>query len=720
MKESEELTEMIRKRDGREMKYNRIKIDRAIGLALGETDESIRWSEKEEMELEIENSIKEGDTVEKIQDLVEVGLMKHGLYKTAKAYIGYRLEHDKIRNSKWEMTDLQFDIWSQKYEYEEEGFEGFLDRVSSGNQDVKKLIRQKKFLFGGRILASRGLQHKGRKITLSNCYVLTPPEDNIESIFETGGKLARTFSYGGGCGMHLGKLRPNGSKVNNSAETTSGATSFMELYSMITNIIGQKGRRGALMLSMPISHPDIEEFIDIKNDLNKVTKANISVMITDDFMQAVENGDKYTLSFLIETTNQLIEKEIDARQLFMKFAKSNWDVAEPGALWWDRIEKWNLLSEDEEFKFEGVNPCAEEPLPAGGSCLLGSINLAEFVIAPFTKNAKFDFDKFIIAVKIATKALNEVLDEGLPIHTLKEQRESVEDWRQIGLGIMGLHDMLIKLGIQYGSEESIDLCDEIGLDMINASMQESALLAKEFGSYPKFKLDKILASPFFKENALHDTVELIKQYGLRNSQLLTVAPTGSLSTMLGISGGIESIYQISYTRKTETLNNGEDSFYKVFTPIARQYMDNNNILSEEGLPKDLFVTAMTLNYRERIKMQAVWQNRIDASISSTVNVPKDFSVQDTFDLYIMAWKYGLKGVTIFRDGCRRAGILGNHTDKKVDTSNMSASDLQKILNKQIIKELLEDPTKCPKCGGEMIMAGGCSECLDCGYSPCAV
>ena len=358
MKESDCLKDLknITKRSGKSAEYSRAKIERAIGLALGETDESISWTKKEEMELEIENSIEEGDTVEKVQDLVEVGLMKHGLYKTAKAYIGYRLEHEKIRNSKWEMTDLQFDIWSQKYEYDNEGFEGFLERVSGGNQEIKKLIRQKKFLFGGRILASRGLQHKGRKITLSNCYVLTPPEDNIESIFETGGKLARTFSYGGGCGMHLGKLRPNGSKVNNSAETTSGATSFMELYSMITNIIGQKGRRGALMLSMPISHPDIEEFIDIKNDLNKVTKANISVMLTDEFMQAVENGEKYTLSFIIETTNQLIEKVIDARALFMKFAKSNWDVAEPGALWWDRIEQWNLLSEDDEFKFEGVNP----------------------------------------------------------------------------------------------------------------------------------------------------------------------------------------------------------------------------------------------------------------------------------------------------------------------------------------------------------------------------
>ena len=364
---------------------------------------------------------------------------------------------------------------------------------------------------------------------------------------------------------------------------------------------------------------------------------------------------------------------------------------------------------------------AEEPLPAGGSCLLSSFNLSEFVINPFTNEAEFDYDDFEKAVKTATIAMNEVLDEGLPLHPLKEQRESVTNWRQIGIGIMGLQDMFIKLNIVYGSDESLEISDKISKMMFNSAAQQSSLLAKEYGTYPKYKKDAILSSEFLKVNATLETLDLIKKYGLRNSQLLTIAPTGSLSTMLGITGGLEPLFLISYNRKTETLNNGKDTFYKIFTPIAREYMELYNIKNEEDLPKDLFVTANELNYIKRIKMQATWQTHIDASISSTVNVKNDFTVEDTIDLYLKAWKYGLKGITIFRDGCKRAGILNSNDNKiKTDINSYSAKELQNLLDKQIMKELTENPNKCPKCGGKMINTGGCSECLDCGYSPCAI
>ena len=254
------------------------------------------------------------------------------------------------------MTELQRDIFQQKYEYKKEGFEGFLNRVSGGNEAVKKLMRQKKFIPAGRILANRGLHKDGQKITLSNCYVLSEPEDNIESIFETAGKLARTFSYGGGVGIGISKLRPNGAVVNNSAKHTTGAVSFMELYSLTTGLIGQKNRRGALMLSISCNHPDIEEFIDIKSDLNKVTSANISIQFTDEFMQAVENRDKFVCRFEVEDTKEIIEKEIDAYKFFMKFCYNNWDNAEPGALFWSEIENHHILSEDKDFKYVGVNP----------------------------------------------------------------------------------------------------------------------------------------------------------------------------------------------------------------------------------------------------------------------------------------------------------------------------------------------------------------------------
>lgn len=552
----------------------------------------------------------------------------------------------------WLGTENQLgqDIWERKYRYENETFDEWINRVSGGNSEIANLIKEKKFLFGGRILANRGLENKGRKISLSNCYVIEPPEDNIESIFDCAKKLARTYSYGGGCGVDISKLSPRGAKVNNAAKETTGSVSFMDLYSMVTGLIGQAGRRGALMLSLSCEHPDLGEFIGIKSDLDRVTKANISIRITDKFMAAVKNRTTFTLSFTRLETGETITKEIDAYEMFHKMCEMNWDYAEPGMLFWDRINNWNLLSCDDEFEYAGTNPCAEEPLPAGGSCLLGSINLAEFAC-----DTGFDFESFKHCVKSSVIALNEVLDEGLPLHPLKEQRESVYDWRQIGLGIFGLADLLIKLGIKYGSPEAIDLCDMIGHTMADMAIKTSAVLAKEYGVYPKYKPEAVEQSAFYSKNALGETKELVESFGLRNSQLLTIAPTGSLSTMLGVSGGIEPIFANYYTRKTESLK-GHDEYYKVYTPIVKEYIDKHGLKDDSELP-DYFVTAQTLDYKNRIYMQSIWQSHIDASISSTVNVPNDFTVEQVEGLYMTAWDAGLKGVTIFRDGCKRAGIL---------------------------------------------------------------
>lgn len=556
-------------------------------------------------------------------------------------------------------NQLGQDIWERKYRYENETFDEWIDRVSGGDSEIANLIKEKKFLFGGRILANRGLENKGRKISLSNCYVIEPPEDNIESIFDCAKKLARTYSYGGGCGVDISKLSPRGAKVNNAAKETTGSVSFMDLYSMVTGLIGQAGRRGALMLSLSCEHPDLEEFIGIKSDLDKVTKANISIRITDKFMAAVKNKTPFTLSFTRLETGETITKEIDAYEMFHKMCEMNWDYAEPGMLFWDRINNWNLLSCDDEFEYAGTNPCAEEPLPAGGSCLLGSINLAEFAC-----DTGFDFESFKHCVKSSVIALNEVLDEGLPLHPLKEQRESVYDWRQIGLGIFGLADLFIKLGIKYGSPEAIDLCDMIGHTMADMAIKTSAVLAKEYGVYPKYKPEAVEQSAFYSKNALGETKELVESFGLRNSQLLTIAPTGSLSTMLGVSGGIEPIFANYYTRKTESLK-GHDEYYKVYTPIVKEYMDKYGLKDDSELP-DYFVTAQTLDHKNRIYMQSIWQSHIDASISSTVNVPNNFTVEQVEGLYMTAWEAGLKGVTIFRDGCKRAGILTTSSTEEND------------------------------------------------------
>lgn len=568
----------------------------------------------------------------------------------------------------WLGNDNQLgqDIWHNKYQNNNETFDNWLERVSGGNDDIKQLIIDKKFLFGGRILANRGLAKDGRKLTYSNCYVLSAPEDNIESIFDTAKKLARTYSYGGGVGIDIGKLSPRGAAINNAAKETSGSVSFMDLYSMVTGLIGQAGRRGALMISIPCNHPDLEEFIEVKNDLDKVTKANISVMITDDFMQAVRDRKKYKLAFTRDETGEEITKEVDAYKLFHKLCYNNWNMAEPGMLFFDRISNYNIVSEDPEFEYAGTNPCAEEPLPAGGSCLLGSINLAEFV----DKSGKFDFADFAKCVGIAVVGLNEVLDEGLPLHPLQEQRDSVRDWRQIGLGIFGLADAMIKMGIKYGDKKSIETCDLIGKVMADTALRMSAELALYKNPYPMYNKKFVLESEWIRKNASDETLQVIDNNGLCNSQLLTCAPTGTLSTMLGVSGGIEPIFANYYTRKTESLK-GHDEYYKVYTPIVKDYMDKHGITDDTKLP-DFFVTAQTLNYKDRIDMQAVWQSHIDASISSTINLPNSATVEEVENIYMTAWEKGLKGVTIFRDGCARVGIL---TTSDTDNAPKNSNDL---------------------------------------------
>lgn len=563
-------------------------------------------------------------------------------------------------------NSLGIDIWNRKYKKNNETFDEWLDRVSGNNEAIKALIIEKKFIPGGRILSNRGITNT--RVTYSNCYVITPPEDNIESIFESRKKLARTYSYGGGCGIDLSKLAPAGAKVHNQAEQTTGAVSFMQGYSQTTEEIGQAGRRGALMISLDCHHPDLLDFIDAKTSPDAVTKANISVRVTDDFMEAVINDKDWIMSFTRPETNETITKTARAREIFEKLCKNNWDWGEPGILFWDTISNYNLLEFDDTFEYAGVNPCAEEPLPAGGSCLLSSINLSAFV-----KDKEFDFDDFSETVANGVIYLNEVLEEGLSLHPLEEQRQSVADWRQIGLGIMGLADMLIKMELPYDSEQARQLCEEIGLVMADQALYTSAFLAGHAGSYNNYK-SCVQKSEFLKNNTCESTREVIEAYGLRNSQLLTIAPTGTISTMLGISGGIEPIFANSYTRKTESLH-GHDEYYKVYTPIVKEYMDEHGIKDETELP-NWFCTSSTISPLNRVLMQGVWQKHIDASISSTVNLPEEATIKDVEEIYLNAWKEGLKGITVFRNGCKRLGILTtNNSQEKEEEKGLSRGEI---------------------------------------------
>ena len=566
-------------------------------------------------------------------------------------------------------NQLSLDIYNKKYRNEDETFEDFLDRISRGQSFIKDLIESKKFVFGGRILANRGV--KGRKGSLSNCYVLPPPEDNLESIFNCASQMARTFSYGGGVGIDLSNLRPKGAVIHNAAKEATGPVSFMDLFSQVTQTISQNGRRGATMISLSVNHPDIEEFIDCKTDLERVKYANISVRVTDDFMKAVINkSPNYILSWPTNEyksgictngweLNKLYEvdgvyyKMINPIKLFNKLVENNWNYAEPGILYWDRIEQYNMLDNVEEFNYAGVNPCAEEPLPAGGSCLLGSINLSKFVKDPFTNNASIDWVDLEDTVIASVVALNQVLIEGLTLHPLGIQQESVRDWRQIGLGTMGLADMLIQLGIKYGSPESIKIVDKIYKAIATTAVEESLALAKSLGCYPKCNKGKLVHSSFIRNlNLSASTLGEIADFGLYNSQLLTCAPTGSIGTMFETSTGVEPYFALSYTRKTQSLN-GEDTYYQVDSKIVEDY---KKVTGDIKLP-DYFITSANIDPIDRVKIQAVLQKYTDASISSTVNLPYEATIEDVYNIYTEAWKNNLKGITIYRSGCKREGIL---------------------------------------------------------------
>jgi ribonucleoside-diphosphate reductase alpha chain len=596
-----------------------------------------------------------------------------------------------------ESNTLGIDIWEKKYRFEDESFEEFLDRITGGNEKVKDLIKQKKFMYAGRILANRKLNERGIKVTLSNCYVLPQVEDSIESIWDVDYKLARTLSYGGGAGIDVSKISPDGAVIRNAAKTTSGVVSFMEQFAHTTARISQNGRRGALMLSLDVNHPDIEEFISVKGDLNKIVSANISIRLDSEFMHKVVNDLPHKLTFTRKETGQVIEKEVNAKQLFWRLAKMNWRTAEPGLLFWDNVNNWSLLNGTEDFFFAGTNPCGEQPLPEGGSCLLASINLGAYVLDSFTDKARFDFDSFAKDIPTYVEEMNIVLDEGLPLHPLQVQRDSVTKWRQIGLGVMNIAGMFVYLGMEYGSNESIELSDKIGNIMAKAAIKASSLLAKEHGPYPGFSKDAVLNSPFFKYHQDEELYDLVSKYGLRNSQLLTIAPTGSISTYMNLAGGgIEPIFALKFFRTTKSLH-GKDVSYEVYSDIVQQLLDAKGITEVPSY----VVTSMDLDYHKRIKMQATWQKHIDAAISSTINLPNETTVDEVFDIYVEAWKAGLKGCTVYRAGCEREGILTvEKDDEEMHVTN--------------------DDTKCPDCGGELVASAGCYECHNCGWGKCAL
>ena len=568
-----------------------------------------------------------------------------------------------------EDNKLGHDIWNNKYRYKDETLDEWFDRVSGGNEKLKQLIIDKKFLFGGRTLANRGINKSG---SFSNCYSRGFLKDDLDDLMQASSDIAKTFKAQGGQGVSLSKLRPKGCGINHGQFESDGIIPFMEIYNRTTESISQGGsRKGALIMTLDAWHKEAEDFIKIKSEEGRIQKANLSLEIDDEFMECVktyyETGKIITKHIIKYYSGNKVEYDIVPIQLYKLMMEKAYDWAEPGCIFTNRFRNYNLMEFCEDYNIETCNPCGEQPLPKNGACNLGSINLAQFVVNPFTKIALFNFDNFANAIDIAVEALDTVLDENINNHPLKEQREMAYDYRNIGLGIMGLHDTLIQLGMSYGSEESKQFVDSVCGFMFRRAVIASSKLAKEKGTFPKYN-SNVLKSSIIKKHFTDDDLSILKinRYGLRNCSLLSIAPSGSIGTMLNISTGCEPLFQISYQRKTESLN-GEDMYYDVYAGIAQAYI---NTFNTTNLPT-FFNTSSDVNWKDRIDMQSSMQNHIDTAISSTINLPHDITCDEIEQLYLYAWEKGLKGITIFRDGCKRSGILT--TDTKNDTDNNSGN-----------------------------------------------
>lgn len=568
-------------------------------------------------------------------------------------------------------NQLGIDIWEKKYRYNNETFEEWLDRVSGGNEELRQLIKERKFLFGGRTLANRGTNKKG---SFSNCYSRGFVEDDLDDLMQASKDIAVTFKAQGGQGISLSKLRPKGCGINNGQFESDGIIPFMEIYNRTTESISQGGsRKGALIMTLDAWHKEAEDFIKIKSEEGRIQKANLSLEIDDEFMECVKKyyvtGEKITKHITRNYNGNVIEYDVTPIELYKLMMEKAYDWAEPGCIYTNRFRNYNLMELCDDYQIETCNPCGEQPLPKHGACNLGSINLAEFVINPFMKNAYFDGESFRKAVEIAVEALDVVLDENMNNHPLKEQRDMAYNYRNIGLGIMGMHDFLIKLGITYGTENSKVVIDNVMDLMFRTAFITSSNLARIKGAFPNYS-HKVLSSHIVKNHFTENELVSLGVYenGIRNCSLLSIAPSGSIGTMLNISTGCEPLFQISYKRKTESLK-GKEEFYDVYAGVANEFFD---AIGQNELP-EYFNTSANINWKDRVEIQDVLQRHVDTAISSTINLPYECTLEEIERLYLYAWEKGLKGVTIFRDGCKRVGILttdnSDNKDKKTDAES---------------------------------------------------
>ena len=728
-------------------------------------------------------------------------------------YLGDNVLAQNLYKKKYFIKDLNSDLIESTPEDVFKRLSSFLATVEGTKAKQKKWatkfyeeLFEGRFIPGGRVLAGAGDLYRLK--TLANCFVTKIQRDEIDSIYKAAFECARTYSYGGGIGVDISSLRPKDSIVHNAADSSTGAVSFMELYSLTTGLIGQSGRRGALMLTIDVKHPDIEHFLKVKKVPNWVTNqivdqcnwsgrfdnqeletikkqvmentqvrfANISVKASDEFMQAVDeqreylqgeylvyqkkknnilnnapqdidnihysinipskdisnyalmdsfstfarmknwleqkynvsitkskfsdkmnrdvygdisielNNEEYDLAirqagdfmlyFSSEQTGE-IRRMVKARDIWDQFIEGNYKTAEPGLIFWSTMSKYSPSN------YVGkpiicTNPCAEVPLEDGGACNLGSLNLSCFIENGYEANAKINWDKLAESTAILIRFLDNVVTWNEDLNALEKQKVAARETRRLGLGIMGIADMLNQLGLGYDSKEGIAIITQAMEFITNAAFQASASLAGEKGASPIYSEEEYMKCPFIEAALSKETQSLIRENGIRNIAIMSIAPTGSISNIIkgiqvggknyiGVSGGVEPIFALYYTRRTESFKKNE--FYKVFHSTVQAYIDKMDLREEleaadkiEDILPDYFLrTAHHIKPDKRVEIQGLIQRYIDHSISSTINLPEDVQPEVISDIYLKAWKKNLKGVTIYRDGSRFP-ILSTETE----------------------------------------------------------
>lgn len=757
----------IIKRDGREVEFSIDKLAGAIWKAGKETGEygstgSPQVPDKESLRLAeitvalVEKSLKDKELaqVEKVQDFVEQVLMAAGHYQTAKAYILYRAARSDERRVEriigvkddLDLSPNQLKVLRNRYLLKDEDGKvietpsELFRRVAKNLAVVEKADKRKKveadfyevmsrleFLPAGRTLNNAGTPQS----QLANCFVL-PVEDSMEGIFDAVKWMAMVHQRGGGTGFNFSMLRPKGDVVTKSTGGfATGPVSFMKVFDIATRQVMQGGKkRGANMGILNVDHPDILDFISAKSERGEIENFNISVGVTDDFMKAVDQDKDWHLRN--QRTGEIVQT-IRAKTLMGQLVSMAWRTGDPGLIFLDPINRNNPLLE-KYGRIDATNPCGEQPLHPFDACNLGSINLAKMVNSPSSNSQilklGIDWERLRFVVRTGVRMLDDVIDACK--YPLPQITETVQANRRIGLGVMGWADMLYQLRVPYDSEEGIKLAKKIAKFIQDESWQMSEDLAKEKGVFPRWK-----------ESSFAKATEDKSSRKVRNVAITTIAPTGSISMLSDASSGIEPVFALAYTKNVvedsglsyinkyfeqelaQSLWADGDNEHKVRDRIVREVAQQGSVTHISGVPeevKTVYRTAHDIAPDWHVKMQAAWQKYTDNAVSKTINFPHTATIDDVESAYMMAWKSGCKGITIYRDGSKDVQIL-NIGERRVESGESKPSQIiQSKIKTETLKErtakLSKHMTVCPECGGKLAIEEGCAKCYGCGFSVC--